>query len=92
MSEAYVTNYRLKDGDEVTILEPARVDWYIPEFQSWTLMHFLPGTQGRVVRARTPCVTGAGTRYFANVDIDYMGSTYRVRVAHETLKRNRRTK
>lgn len=91
------TNYRLRDGDAVKLLEPARVDGYIPPSDAfsrgtWDLMYFLPGTTGKVIRARTPCVTarkgvGENTCCFANIDIDYMGSTYRVRVFHDTIRR-----
>lgn len=91
------TNYRLRDGDTVELLEPTRVDGYIPPSDAfsrgtWDLMYFLPGTVGTTIRARTPCVSafkggGENTCCFANVDISYMGKTYRVRVFHNTIRR-----
>lgn len=88
------TNYRLKDGDTVTLTEPARVDgyWFCSSTMSrgsWDRMHMLPGAKGVCVKARTPKVLRAKgeSPYFANVDIPYLGETLRVRVLHNQLKR-----
>lgn len=90
------TNYRLRDGDTVELLEPARVDqyWYCDFLgrSSWDLMYFLRGVTGKVIRARTPCTSsfkgkGENSCCFANVGIDCMGITYRVRVFHNTIRR-----
>jgi hypothetical protein len=88
------TNYRLKDGDRVLLLEPAKVDsyWYddvhCPR-GSYESHYMLPNTIGTVVKARTPCVTSIGgkTCYFANVDVEYNGTKHRVRVYHSVLKK-----
>ena len=87
-------NYRMKDGDRVELLKPARVDgyWYCPDTMSrgsWDRMHLLPGCVGVVIKARTPCVVAGPNDplYFANVDIPYGGTTHRVRVFHSDLRR-----
>lgn len=89
------TNYRLSDGDKVTLLYPARVDGYwfdeVTMFRgSWDSHIMLPGCEGIVVRARTPAVHSVDGRpsYFANVDIVHNGVTSRIRVAHDQLKRH----
>lgn len=88
------TNYRLKDGDRVRLLVPARVAGYQhdPVYNprgSWDSHYMLEGSVGIVVHARTPCVLARGgrTRYFANVDIKHNGTTSRVRVYHHELRR-----
>lgn len=88
------TNYRLKDGDQVLLLDPARVDgyWYDEVHNprgSYDSHYMLPNTIGTVIKARTPCVTSKDGRtcYFANVDVEYNGTKHRVRVFHSTLKR-----
>lgn len=90
------TNYRLKDGDTVRLLQPARVDGYWHDDihaprGSWDSHYMLPGAVGVVVRARTPCVwTQDGKQaYFANVDIAHNGVVSRVRVGHEAIRRIR---
>lgn len=87
------TDYRLKDGDTVQLLQPAPVDgyWYDPVYAPrgyWKSFYVLSGTVGRVVRARTPCVTGPAT-YFANIDVVVSGQTHRVRLTHDQFKKVR---
>jgi hypothetical protein len=89
-------NYRLKDGDQVVLLEstPVAGYWFCQDTMTrgcWEKMHLLAGCVGRVIRARTPCVTAkpGQPKCFANVDIDYMGNTHRVRVFHSALRRAR---
>lgn len=90
----YPTNYRLKDGDSVILLEHTRVDgyWYDPVYNpwgSWDSFFVLRGTEGVVVKARTPCVLAprGRTAYFANIDVMIHGRPYRVRVGHDKIKR-----
>jgi hypothetical protein len=92
--DKFKTNYRMKDGDAVELLNPARVDgyWYEPKHMasgSWDNHFMLTGCRGIVVKARTPCVVSPDgrTRYFANVDIEHHGVKSRVRVYHSELKR-----
>lgn len=93
------TNYRLKDGDQVTLMNPARVDgyWFNAGTMvrgSWDSHFMLPGCAGTVVKARTPCVCSPSgrTAYFANVEIVHNGVTSRIRVAHNQLKRHRKAR
>lgn len=87
----------LKDGDRVTLTKPCKVDryWFDPEFMSrgsYDFAHMLPGAEGVVVRAKTPCVTYAPGRepaFFANVDVACMGHTFRVREFHNHFKKVR---
>lgn len=88
------TNYRLKAGDRVTLKQSARVDgyWFDAEFMPKGCrdkLYLLPGTTGTVIQPRTPCVTAGPSEplYFANVDVDYMGEKHRVRVFHNTLRK-----
>jgi hypothetical protein len=87
-------NPRLQDGDAVQLTKPARVDgyWHDPihaQRGCWDRLFLLPGATGRVIHARTLCVTQrkGEPHYFANVDIKYMGQTHRVRVFHNCLRR-----
>jgi hypothetical protein len=88
------TNYRLKDGDKVKLKSAAVVGnyFYDPEIAPrgvWSTLTLLPGTVGTVVKARTPKVTAkkGDSLYFANIDIPYMETVYRVRVDHAHIKR-----
>jgi hypothetical protein len=88
----------MKDGDIVLLVKPCRVDqyWYDPGMLrgSYDFCYLLPGLTGKVIRAKTPCVTYRKDKpiYFANVDVEYMGSTYRVRDYHDhfMVQRQRR--
>jgi hypothetical protein len=84
----------LKDGDKVETLVSVRVDgyWYDPEYMArgcWDKMYFLPGTVGTIIHAKTPCARAklSGPQYFSNMDIEYMGQTYRVRPFQHELRR-----
>ncbi len=90
-------NYKLKEGDLVELLEPASVSgyWFCRDTMlrgCWENMSLLAGCAGRVITARTPCVTAKPGQpmYFANVDVDYMGSSHRVRVFHSALRKVRK--
>lgn len=87
-------NRRLQAGDQVLLLENARVDgyWYEPSIMcrgDWTSHIMLAGSVGTVVTPRTAFVTSKNFKdkhVFANVDIQHNGVTSRVRVAHGVLK------
>ncbi len=86
------TNYRLKDGDRVMLLEPIKVDsyWY-DEGTNTSSYHgydMLAGCVGTVIRAYTPCVTRSPgePEYFANVDIEHNGQVSRVRPFHNQIR------
>ena len=88
------TNYRLKDGDRVEILYPAKVDgyWQDDKFVArgcWESHYIVAGTEGVVVRARTPSVRSDDglTEYFANIDINHCGIVSRVRLHHDQFRR-----
>lgn len=88
------TNYRLKDGDTVTLTQPAAVDEYfydpiIAPRGVWSKLTILPGANGIVQCARTPKVTArrGDSLYFANVDVNVLGVIYRVRVEHCALRK-----
>lgn len=90
------TNYRLREGDTVQLLEPARVDgyWYDPTFAPhgcWVSHYILRGSVGKVIRARTPKVLRVGSKslYFANIDIEHNGVKSRVRLEHHLFKKLR---
>lgn len=83
----------MKDGSKVILTKPCRVDgyWYDPSMMRgcWDLLYLLPGCIGRVIKARTPCVhynPKTEPAFFANVDVEYMGKTFRVREFHDHFK------
>ncbi len=85
---------KINDGDMVVITKPCRVDqyWYDPSMirGSYDFMFLLPGLTGKVVHARTPCASynpKIEPPFFANVDVEYMGKTWRVREFHDHFKR-----
>jgi hypothetical protein len=89
-----LTNYKLKDGDTVELLNPVKVDGYVfceatMTRGSWGKLTMLTGSSGVCIRARTPRVWAkpGESLYFANVDIPYMGEIHRVRVKHNELRR-----
>ena len=88
-----MTNYKLKNGDNVVLKENIRVDGYWHDdtfnpFGSWDFAHALKGTVGVIVTARTPCVQRKnGELYFANVDVILSGVKFRVRPFHSQIKR-----
>lgn len=84
----------MKDGDTVVLTKPCRVDRYVydreRDMSSWDFMYLLPGCVGKVIRAKTPCVLYAPKKepaFFANVDVEYMGETHRVREFHDHFER-----
>ena len=85
------TNYKLKDGDKVSLLYSTIGDG--PKF----VVHLAIGTLGTVVTARTPRTLQPRVRkprtyiYFANVDFEIGGVKYRGRVPHNALKKLRKT-
>lgn len=88
------TNYRLRDGDRVRLLQPARVDGYVYDpvfapFGTWDHHFMLAGCEGVVIRARTPAVHSIDgrARYFANIDIPHNGQVSRVRLEHDQFRR-----
>lgn len=87
------TNYRLKDGDVVQLLATASVDGYLfdpaTNQSTWDRMCVLAGTSGIVAIARTPrvCSVKGESLYFANVDVQLMGETLRIRVPHRAVRR-----
>lgn len=91
------TNYRLKDGDLVELLEPAHVHGYFYDpilcpWGMWESHWMLKGSIGKVIVARTPSVTSVDgrTTYFANVDIEHNGMVSRVRVNHPKIRKVRK--
>lgn len=85
---------KLQTGDLVTLKTAHHVSryWYEPTVMargSYESHWLLPGCIGVIVVAETPCVTNAPgePRFFANVDIDYMGEKHRVRAFHRDLER-----
>lgn len=90
-------NYRLKAGDKVTLVNPAKVAgyWHDPVYEPrgrWESHFMLPGCVGTVIAARTPCVSyapGKEPAYFANVDIEHNGTKSRIRVFHKELRKVR---
>lgn len=88
------TNYRLKNGDLVVLLNNESVTgyWFDPDFMetgSWESHSIVKGTIGKVIFARTPYVFSEDgrTKYFANIDVSHLGVVSRVRVQHSDIKR-----
>lgn len=83
----------MKDGDTVVLTKPCRVSRYVydndRDMYSWDFMFLLPGSVGKVIAAKTPCPlhNKKGPAFFANVDVEYMGATFRVREFHDHFKR-----
>lgn len=89
-------NYRMMDGDTVQIVKPCEIKqyWHCQDSMtrgSWSFASVLPGTVGKVIKARTPCVSLRKNEpiYFANVDILIEGNIYRVREYHSHFKKIR---
>lgn len=87
-------SYALKDGDQVITIKPALVSSYVycPDYAPngiWKSLTVLPGTPGTVVKAKTPCVLHSPSepQFFANVDVEIMGKTYRLREFQNFFKK-----
>ncbi len=84
------TNYRLADGDKVTLNADT-----IGDGSDYVIV--TKGTTGIVVTARTPKVAMPRlsrsrlppSLYFANVDVELAGRRYRLRVPHGALTRSK---
>ena len=85
----------IEDGDTVVLTQPCRVDgyWFDPGYMNrgcWDLAYLLPGLKGTVIKAKTPCVLYNPKNqpsFFANVDVEYLGKTYRVREFHDHFEK-----
>jgi len=84
---------KFKDGARVRLIKPCRVDryWYDEHLPrgSYDFMYLLPGLEGLVIRAKTPCALynpKTEPSFFANVDVIYKGEKFRVREFHDHFK------